>query len=76
MPVGRDGDEKWQKKIIEILKLYGANEQHIETLRQDIGSVRFHPQEVTAAATQPPPSDFDTCSPIAERIVEKLCKVN
>lgn len=69
----RPGDREWQEWIIEQLESRGADRQHIEHLRSEIGAVRFRPEEVAAgAALAPPPADFGTASVLGEQIVTRL----
>lgn len=70
-PVDRPGDREWQEMVIRKLEDAGADESHIHALRSDIGAVRFRPEEVAAAATQPP-CGFDVAVEVAQEIVEKL----
>ena len=71
-PTDRPGDREWQQQIIE--KLAGrATPEHIEHLRNELGAVRFRPEEVAAAATlAPPPANFEPAAQLGLQIADKL----
>ncbi len=74
-PVNRDGDCKWQEKIIECLSDH-AEQEHIDHLRGEIGAVRFRPEEVAAAAAiAPPPTSFDAAAELGSRILAKMLQI-
>lgn len=57
-PTGRPGDAEWQGRIIQQLERR-ADPDHISALRNDIGAVRFRPEEVAGAAmVSPLPANF------------------
>lgn len=71
-PIGREGDQEWQEKIITDLSRRAASE-HIEHVRSEIGAVRYRPEEVAAAvAHAPPPAPFDIAAEIGGRIVDRI----
>jgi hypothetical protein len=75
-PSGRAGDEQWQMRILADLEKCGASKEHLEHVRQEIGSVRYRPEEVAAAATiAPPPAVFKAIERLAEAIVAKIRQV-
>ena len=51
-PQGRPDDQPWQQFIIDCLSQGSANRGHVERIRNDIGTVRFHPSEVAASAAR------------------------
>jgi len=71
-PVNREGDRDWQESIIA--KLEGrASPEHIEHLRSEIGTVRYRPEEVAAAATlAPPAATFEQTRGLALQIADKI----
>lgn len=69
----RPEDVAWQSQIIELLKKTDAELTHINRAQQEIGSARFRPEEVgAAAACQPWPTSIEHVLPIAEQIVNLL----
>lgn len=71
-PVDRDGDREWQEAILTALKSgpSPASPEHIQAVRDEIGSVRIRPEQVAGAATvEDLPSDFTTASQRAEGIL-------
>jgi hypothetical protein len=72
-PRTRDGDEKWQRSIIEQLKQDEASEDHILRVESEIGCVRYRPEDVAGAgAADDLPASFEEVSPLAEEILAKL----
>lgn len=68
-PTGRDSDKAWQRWVIEMLEMTGAPERHIQNVKCDIGSVRFHPQQVAACASlEHVPVTFDAAEMQGNRI--------
>lgn len=71
-PTGRPGDAEWQEQIIQKLESR-ADPDHIRALRNDIGTVRFRPEEVAGAAMASPlPVDFDRASEGARLVLARL----
>jgi hypothetical protein len=67
----RPGDREWQEKIIA--KLAGrASQEHIDHLRNEIGAVRFRPEEVAAATTLVLPATYAHTAALGEKIVARL----
>lgn len=73
----RSDDRTWQQNVIRMLheqRQHGnpdVDVKHLEGLRKDLGSVRYRPEEVAAAATCPP-ARFRDVSGLALSIVELL----
>ncbi len=56
-PSARPGDDEWQTEVLDQLREDGeADADHLAKVQSDIGSVRFRPEEVFAAAAQAPPA--------------------
>lgn len=71
-PIGRPGDEQWQRGIVDLLKDQ-ASQDHVEAITADIGTVRYRPEEVAAAAALPnPPNAFSVTESTAMQILELL----
>ncbi len=69
----RADDESWQNKIIQQLEADGADKKHIDAVRMQVGSMRYRPEDVAgAAASGPPPAEFQQANSLGEKIVEKL----
>jgi hypothetical protein len=49
-PAARAEDKAWQMHIISMLEQYAKDPPHVARVKDDIGAVRFHPQEVAASA--------------------------
>ena len=70
--VARPGDSEWQRTVVEQLR-ERASAEHIELMTNEIGCVRYRPEEVAAAATvAPPPASFSVCSEQGKRILDRL----
>jgi len=69
----RPGDREWQQRIIDQLEKCGAEAEHIENVRSEIGAVRYRPEDVAAgAALAPPPADFAVASALGEQILARI----
>lgn len=69
----RPDDAVWQQQIIAALQKTGADPAHIAILTQEIGAVRFRPEEVGGAAAHAPwPARFEVASSIARLILRLL----
>jgi hypothetical protein len=72
-PVGREGDREWQQAIIAQLETQGAEQEHIEHLRGEIGAVRFRPEEVAAATAHAPPAvGFQQADELGRQILNRI----
>jgi hypothetical protein len=74
-PMGRDEDRAWQVWVVGQLENSDppAPTDHIQAVKQEIGAVRFRPEEVAGAATVSPlPATFALASERAEQIVPQL----
>ena len=49
-PAARAEDKAWQMHIISMVEQYANDPPHVARVKDDIGAVRFHPQEVAASA--------------------------
>lgn len=71
-PVDRLGDKEWQLAILEKLEGHSDN-SHLEHVRSEIGSVRYRPEEVAAAATvAPPAATFQVVADLANSILGQI----
>jgi hypothetical protein len=72
-PTGRPGDPKWQEAVVRgLLDTPSATPEHIRAVQNDVGTVRYRPEEVAASATiRPSPADFN----LAETRGEELLRV-
>jgi len=69
----RPDDSDWQGQVLEMLENHGASTEHLTAVRNEIGSLRFRPEEVAAAAIGFPPAiDFATAKQMGESIVAVL----
>lgn len=71
-PVDRGGDREWQDAIIAELEQQGAQPEHIQALRNDVGCARFRPEEVAGAATQQPPCEFAAAERVSRDLLTAL----
>jgi hypothetical protein len=72
-PQRREGDEEWQRYIIEALKQTNASPEHIQLVESEIGAVRYRPEDVAGAgAAEGIPTAFDTANELAGKIMSKL----
>jgi hypothetical protein len=72
-PTDRPGDKEWQERILQLLERTGAPAEHVESIRNEVGCVRFRPEEVAGAATVSPlPADYDAASQRGQQILERL----
>ena len=71
-PAGRPGDREWQEKIIKYLEC-SADQSHVDHVRNDIGTVRYRPEEVSAAAAiAPPPASFDSAKNLGRHVLYEI----
>jgi len=71
-PSDRLEDRQWQEKIIESLKK-GASQEHIQHVQDEIGTVRYRPEEVAAsAAFVPPAAIFKDAQEVGVKIASKM----
>jgi len=71
-PVDRTGDREWQEKIVDLLQSR-AEPEHITHLRNEIGAVRYRPEEVAAStALAPPPVNFIQAEKLGTQILGRL----
>lgn len=72
-PTSRPGDKEWQEKIVSWLTKTNASQEHVEAVRNDIGSVRYRPEEVAGAGVQRKyPVAFKDAEGMGQAIVELL----
>lgn len=72
-PTNRPGDDYWRRSIIAELESQQVDQVHIDRLRQEIGLVRFRPEEVAAStAFAPPPTDFHQAEPLGQQILNRI----
>ncbi|MBB5046148.1 hypothetical protein HNR60_000890 [Rhodopseudomonas rhenobacensis] len=70
-PEARPDDLAWQVGILEKLQENGASAEHTTALAENVGAVRFRPDEVCGAAILPDwPIAFDDASTAAAEIVQ------
>jgi len=68
-PSRLEEDTAWQERILDGLRKTGAEQSHIDALSDDIGCVRYKPEEVAAATLQEDrPVSFDECLAMAQEI--------
>ncbi|HEY5741871.1 MAG TPA: hypothetical protein VIS99_04960 [Terrimicrobiaceae bacterium] len=71
-PSPRPGDLEWQEKILKYLERR-ASPEHIIRIKEDIGTVRFRPEEVAAsAALKSIPAVFKDCEDAAVSVLRML----
>lgn len=70
----RDDDSIWQRRILEMLRhSQTAPPEHIRSVEEEIGSARYRPVEVAAAAAHFPPSvEFEAMRGTAQDIEDRL----
>lgn len=69
----RVGDTSFQLKVVTDFQSGGIDHAHILANKTRVGSPRCRPSEIAAASTLiPPPAQFATLRPVADRIVEML----
>lgn len=76
-PKSRYGDIEWQCYVVDSLKRHGADANHIRAVEQEVGSVRFRPEEAAAAGTLPSstwPLTFSAVELRAQAIVNQLSR--
>ena len=72
-PYNRAEDLTWQAGIINMLEKHGAAADHVAALKNNVGAVRFRPEEVCGAAILPDwPITFDDASTLAAEIVQLI----
>lgn len=74
-PSERPGDREWQEWVISQLanSKPPAEPEHMMAITSEIGSVRFRPEDVAAAATiSPLPADFKTSSMRSLALLKRL----
>ena len=70
-PTGRSSDREWQESVVQLLQSRAAPE-HIAAVTEEVGAVRFRPDDVAGAATQVPPVTFEVANSLGIRIVELI----
>jgi hypothetical protein len=71
----RDQDREWEQDIIRFLTQFGASQEHIAAIRNDVGAKRLRPCEVVAAGFTPSdlwPLRFEAVAPIAQQVIDEL----
>ncbi len=74
-PTERPGDQEWQERVVGALENSGTcvSAEHLETVKNEIGAVRYRPEDVAGAATASPlPADFSVAVERARKILELL----
>lgn len=74
-PSSRPGDREWQEWVISELERSDppVSREHIEAVKNEVGGIRFRPEDVASAGTTSPlPADFATAAQRAERILDRL----
>lgn len=72
-PQQRTGDVEWQQFIIEQLEEDGAEAEHIALVRNEIGAVRYRPEDVAGcAAADQLPCPFGIAEPLSQEILKQL----
>lgn len=72
-PVERPGDLEWQESIVKMLESKQIDQEHMNHLRGEIGTVRYRPEEVAAcAAVAPPAATFEQVEQLGRQIVEEI----
>ena len=76
-PSNRAGDAEWQRHIIDLLRKNGASSEHVAAVAEDVGCVRFRPEEVVAGAISADvPIDFATADTLAKEILSDIGALN
>lgn len=71
------GDREWQQRILALLERTGASRAHIEAVRNEVGHVRFRPEEVAAAARiASHPARFAEVNQVAQEILVVLTHIH
>lgn len=69
----REDDRIWQQETLRELEKGEASQDHIDAVRNEIGSIRYRPLEVGgAAASGKRPADFDTSLEYSSRLQKRL----
>jgi hypothetical protein len=69
----RESDTAWQTEVISYMVKSGADPRHIESVTKEVGSIRFRPAEVVAAAEVFPPSaSFEQAAERARNIENEV----
>ena len=72
-PARRSGDVAWQKFVADQLLESGAANEHLQLVRQELGSVRFRPEDVAGcAASDQIPCRFERAESLGGAIVDRL----
>jgi hypothetical protein len=72
-PKGRPGDVEWQQSIIRELQQDGASAEHIAFIRNEIGAVRYRPEDVAGcAAADQLPCSFDVAEILSQEVLNRL----
>lgn len=72
-PPQRAGDLEWQQFIVEQLEKDGADADHIAFVRNEVGAVRYRPEDVAGCATADQlPCSFDVAEPLSQEILKRL----
>jgi hypothetical protein len=72
-PQQRSGDYEWQQSIIAQLEKDGAASEHIDFIRNEIGAVRYRPEDVAGcAAADGWPCPFTVAGPLSREILKQL----
>ncbi len=71
-PSERTGDREWQQSILNKLQ-ERAEQEHIDKICKEIGSVRYRPEEVAASTVlAPPPAEFHQVESLSRQIVDRI----
>lgn len=72
-PKQRPGDVEWQQFVIEQLELSGATAEHLGVVRNEVGAVRYRPEDTAAcAAAEQLPCPFSVAEPLSLEILRQL----
>lgn len=72
----RPEDTDWQGRVVDLLAANGADPDHVNRVKQDLGAARFRPEEVGGAAAHDPwPAKFQDASPFAQKILKCLTEL-
>jgi hypothetical protein len=69
----RPEDREWQRHLLDLLSRTNAPAEHVEAVREEIGSARIRPEEVAGACLEEDlPAAFEQCRDNGQAIVNTL----
>jgi hypothetical protein len=74
-PKDRPGDAEWKQFVFEALQTYEprTSDAHIQAVQQELGSLRFRPEDIAAASIAAPhPAGFPEIAPVSAEIAKRL----